>query len=337
MTSKAQSFADLEFTRAIYQVSGQTDLPTWNLVGQFSDISWPEYSWIRSHEPELVFQRIKQLVTSFSTWQHRAKTGRPATAHRVVIAHLLVRQYLGASFDFTESLMRVLAPYFGFEQMPDGSTISRWNRNKTFRKTLRRFFAHVLNDFTGKQLTIAVDSTGFGRKRRAWRDTPYGARGTKDWRKMHFAMDTSSGLILGYVTSPSKDHDSKHYIPVLDAIHPQFSVERSLADGAYSGTANLIGADQRNIKPIHTVRKDAIWKKKPTTRYQKLVRFARTFPNRFAELMGPRAYVETTVSMLKNRDGGRIRCRHPIAIENEIAAKSILHNVRMTIRPDTLR
>ncbi len=333
MTEMAPRFADAAFSQALYQVVGQTDIKTWDLVGNLGELQWPDYDWLRSHEPELVLLRIKQLVGTFPTWQHRAMTGRPPFDFAIILLAVLVRGFMRTTFAETESYLRVLAPYFELGKVPDKNTISRWNRDRRFRRTLRRFLAFILSEFSGKDLTIALDSTGFSPSMRSWRMTPYDERCRRRNRKTHLSMDTASGLVLSSVVTRSNLHDSGAYAAVIDAIPDWFGVRRTLADGAYSGTTNLDAADARGISPIHTVRKDAVWKRTPSTRFQRLVRFARTFPNRFAELIGPRALVETTMSSIKMRTGGRLRCRHPIAIENEIQVKIIVHDIRRTIKP----
>jgi hypothetical protein len=337
MKSKIPSFADTGFSQALYQFVGQSDLPTWNLVGSFGELTWPEYDWLRSHEPELVFARIKQLVMEFPTWQRYAGTGRRPYQEQVILAGILMRGYMRTTFDETESYLRLLGPYLGFNKTPDSKTLSRWNRSRRFRNVLRRFFEYILRPFASKDCTIAVDSTGFSALRQSWRRTPYSHRANGPWVKSHFAVDIKTGLVLSTVTTKSNLHDSQAYADVIDKIPPYFGITRSLADGAYSGNPVLMVAMDRGISPIHTVRSDAKWLLSPDNPFQKLTRFARTFPNRFAELIGPRAFAETTVASVKTRSADRIRCRHPIAKDNEIDANYILQNIRRTIKPSTLQ
>lgn len=337
MTDKIPSFADARFSQALYQFVGQSDLPTWDLVGAFGELSWPEYDWLRSHEPELVFARIKQLVMEFPTWQRFAATGRRPYEEQVILAGILMRGYMRTTFDETESYLRMIGPYFGFHKTPDSKTLSRWNRSRRFRHVLRRFFEFILRPFATKECTIAVDSTGFSALRQSWRRTPYAHRANGPWIKSHFAIDIETGLVLSNVITKSNVHDSQAYVDVVDAIPPYFGVVRSLADGAYSGNPVLLAAQERGISPIHTVRSDAKWLRSPSNSFQKLTRFARTFPSRFAELIGPRAFIETTVGSEKTRSSDRLRCRHEIAKENEIDVIHILHNVRRTIKPEWLQ
>lgn len=337
MKDKIPSFADARFSQALYQFVGQSDLPTWSLVGAFGELSWPEYDWLRSHEPELVFARIKQLVTEFPTWQRYARTGRRPYEEQVILAGILMRGYMRTTFDETESYLRLLAPYLGFTKTPDSKTLSRWNRSRRFRQVLQRFFEYLLRPFAAKNCTIAVDSTGFSALRQSWRRTPYSHRANGPWTKAHFSVDIDTGLVLSNVTTASNVHDSQAYTDVVDSIPPYFEVARSLADGAYSGNPVLMAAQERNISPIHAVRSDAKWIRSPTNPFQKLTRFAQTFPNRFAELIGPRAFVETTVGSIKTRSSDRLRCRDPIAKENEINVSFMLQNIRRTIMPTELQ
>ncbi|HOE53188.1 MAG TPA: hypothetical protein PKO24_06115 [Methanomassiliicoccales archaeon] len=67
--------------------------------------------------------------------------------------------------------------------------------------------------------------------------------------------------------------------------------------------------------------------------YNKLVFFAKRFPQRFAALTAKRDHAETVFSMIGNLFGHRVRCRKGDARKNEVRCKLImfdLHQLAMT-------
>ena len=104
-----QSFAEGRIPSEAFHFSGQSALDTWTLKDLFASQGWSLYEAYLAHEPELCFQRIRQLVDEFPTWQHRAKTGRPPVDHKTLLVGLLIRQFLRAPFRMTESYLRIFA------------------------------------------------------------------------------------------------------------------------------------------------------------------------------------------------------------------------------------
>lgn len=320
-----------QFPPEAFHFSGQSGLDAWTLHDMFERFGWSTYDRFLSHEPELCLQRMRDLVDAFPTYQRAAPTGRPAYDERIHLLSALLRQFFDVSFRGVESLLRLLADFFGLERTPDANTLSRMNRTRRFTKLLRRFHAWLLDQLPSRKAVIAVDATGFSNKKRPWSETDFGLRAHEDWLKVHAAVEVPTLLIVSSVITRGNVHDSRAYEDVLMNLHPSVKPIRSLADAAYAGEANLETAKAYGATPLHRFRKDARHRARPETHLQKLVNFATHWPHRFHGLVARRSLVETAFYSEKRLTGHQLRCRDSIARRNEILAKHATHNARILI------
>lgn len=319
-----------------FHFSGQSSMDAWTLKDLIDEMGSSRYDRWRSREIHLTFQRIRELADDFPTWQHRAETGRPATEERTLIIASMLRQFLRATFDSLEGYLHVFADFFRIQAVPDSKTMSAKNRSPRFAHLLRRFHEYVLLTLPARKGIVATDATGYSNLKDAWRTTPYPLRATQGWIKSHCAVQVPQLLYLSSVKTKGGKHESQKFEDVWAGFPENFQPERSLADGAYSGEHCLTIAKEHGATPLHGIRKDAKHTALPETNYQKLVNFAKHWPNRFAELTGLRSLVETTFDMTKGKFGHQLRCRHPIARDNEIQAKETAHNIRVITMRDYL-
>ncbi|MCA1820055.1 MAG: transposase [Halobacteriales archaeon] len=243
----------------------------------------------------------------------------------------MLRQFFDASFRGVESFLRLLADFFHLARTPDANTLSRVNRTQRFTILLRRFQTWVLDQVPIRNSVVAVDATGYGNQKAPWSETDYGFRATKPWLKVHAAVEIPTLLYVSTVITRGSVHDSQMFRTVLDNLHDHVRPMRTLADAAYAGDACLRAAQEHGATPLHRFRKDARHFAVPTTPLQKMVNFAKHWPNRFAALTGQRALVETAFHCTKQRFGHQLRCRHPTARLNEILAKQVAHNARILL------
>ena len=328
----AQRFARPAFLREVFEFSGQSSLETWSIRDVLRVQGWSGYDAYLSHEPELCFQRIRQLVDEFPTWQHQPWTGRRQTDERVVLVGLLVRQFLRASFRQTESMLRLLKEFFRLAKAPDHNTLSLHNRSLRLARVWRRFHRFVLERLPERKVVISTDSTGFSTRKRIWSQNDYGLRATQSgWMKTTAAVEVPQLLYLNSAPSDADVHDSNMVGPAWSEFPDNVRPIRSLADGAFANQPCLEVAQAHGATPLHDPRKNARHRKYPGTSFEKLVNFATHWPNRFRHLVRLRKLVETTFHVTKQRFGDRLWCRSKIGRENEIQARQTAHYVRVII------
>ena len=320
----------------VFHFSGQSSMDAWTLKDVLAKHGWSKYdSWL-SQEPVLFFQRVRDLVNAFPTWQRVANTGRPPTDERTVLVAVLVRQAFDATFRELESLLRLLADFLRIEKIPDANTLSEWNRSPRFSTVLSRFHAFILAQLPKRDAVIATDATGYSAKKRSWFETDYGLRATEPWIKSHCAVEVPQLLYLSSVQTSGRVHESQKFLDVWIDLPENVRPTRSLADTAYAGEECLEAARAFGATPLHDIRADAKHTRRPKSLYEKLVNFRIQWPNRFESLTADRSLIEATFSMTKNRFGDRIRCRTKTGKVNEVQAKQLAHNIRVTAMRDFL-
>jgi transposase len=320
----------------IFRFSGQSKLETWSLKEYFQTHGWSGYDRWLSHEPVLCFQRIRELVEAFPTWQRRAQTGRPAIDERTHLVAALVRQFLDATYRELEAYLKILQDFFGISHPPDANTLSEKNRSRRFLKLFHRFHQWILSKLPRRRSIIATDATGYSNEKKPWSRTGYGLRATQNWIKVHAAVEIPSLLYLSTINTQGGVHESRVFHEVWANLPANVQPIRSLADAAYSGGPCLETARAHGATPLHTLRKDASPTRQGEGPYSRLVQWAHQFPNRYQQLTGKRSLVETAFQATKQKLGDRLRCRHPIARANEVQAKQTAHNIRMILMREQL-
>ncbi|MCG7845270.1 MAG: transposase, partial [Methanomassiliicoccales archaeon] len=165
-----------------------------------------------------------------------------------------------------------------------------------------------------------------GRKR-GWRETPYAFRPRENWVKTHAAIEVDSFLILSYELTASNVHESQVFSDIWMKLPENVAPIRSLADSAYHGEACLAAARLQGATPLHGIKKNAKGLMEHRVNYNKLVFFARQFPQRFAALTAKRNHAETVFSMIGNLFDYRTRCRNSDSRKNEVRCKLIMFNI----------
>src|SRR6478609_6579442 len=204
--------------------------------------NWPEYDRALQQRGSLT---VWVTPEALAAW-HPPKTGRrgrSCTYSDIAIetGHLL-RLAFGRPWRQTEGLLRSLASLLGLDiGVPDHTTFSRRSPGLTLASALARAQAsgpvHVVIDATGLKVYGAGE----------WLVEQHGARGKRTWRKLHLAIDPSTGEILASELTSNEEGDASQVGPLLEQIPgPLASVT---ADGAYDGEPVYRAVAERQPAP----------------------------------------------------------------------------------------
>src|SRR4051795_1340963 len=204
--------------------------------------NWPEYDRALQHRGSLT---VWVTPEALAAW-HPPETGRPGrscTYSDIAIetGHLL-RLAFGRPWRQTEGLLRSLATLLGLDiGVPDHTTFSRRRPGLALATALaqaqRTEPVHVVIDATG----LKVYGTG------EWLVAKHGRRGGRTWRKLHLAVDPSTGEILASGLTTTEEGDAALVGPLLEQITgPIVSV---IADGAYDGEPIYRAVAERQPDP----------------------------------------------------------------------------------------
>jgi len=168
----------------------------------------------------------------------------------------------------------------------------------------------------GKPLHIVVDSTGlkvYGEGE--WKVRQHGYTKRRTWRKLHLAVDESSGQIEAVVVTTNGTDDGDVLGDLLDQVGEQ--IKQVSADGLYDKRKCYKVIGKRNVVAAIPPRKGArIWQhgnrgKGPLARDENLRRIRGVGRNRWKQEVGyhRRSLAETTFYRIKTIFGDRLSAR----------------------------
>ena len=204
--------------------------------------NWPEYDRALQQRGSLT---VWVTPEALAAW-HPPKTsrrGRSRTYSDIAIetGHLL-RLAFGRPWRQTEGLLRSLATLLGLDTgVLDHTTFSRRSPGLSLASSLaearRSGTVHVVIDATGLKVYGAGE----------WLTEKHGERGRRTWRKLHLAVDPTSGEILASELTTTEEGDAALVGPLLDQITG--AIASVTADGAYDGEPVYRAVAERQPDP----------------------------------------------------------------------------------------
>ena len=204
--------------------------------------NWPEYDRALQQRGNLTVWVTPEALAAWHP-PRTGQRGRPRDYSDVAIetGHLL-RLAFGRPWRQTEGLLRSLTALLGVGVgVPDHTTFSRRSPGLGLATALARAQAsgpvHVVIDATG----LKVHGAG------EWLVEKHGERGKRSWRKLHLAVDPSTGEILASELTSNDEGDASQVSPLLDQIPDLLA--SVIADGAYDGEPVYRAVAERQSDP----------------------------------------------------------------------------------------
>ncbi len=204
--------------------------------------NWPEYDKALQQRGSLTVWVTPEALAAWHP-PHTGQRGRPRDYADLAIetGHLL-RLAFGQPWRQTEGLLRSLVTLLGLDVgVPDHTTFSRRSPGLVLAASLAQAQpsgpVHVVIDATGLKVYGAGE----------WLVERHGERGARTWRKLHLAVDPSTGEILASELTSNEDGDASQAGALLGQIPgPLASVT---ADGAYDGEPIYQAVAERQPDP----------------------------------------------------------------------------------------
>ena len=204
--------------------------------------NWPAYDGALQQRGSLT---VWVTLEALAAWQppRTGLCGRPRDYSDVAIetGHLL-RLAFGRPWRQAEGLLRSIIALLGIDVgVPDHTTFSRRSPRLALAASLAQAPAsgpvHVVIDTTGPKVYGAGEKLV----------EKHGERGTRTWRKLHLAVEPSTGEILVSELTTNEEGDASQVGPLLGQIPgPIASVT---ADGAYDGEPVYRAVAERQPDP----------------------------------------------------------------------------------------
>jgi hypothetical protein len=217
---------------------------------QYRVRNWSEYNLALKQRGSLTFWVSEEAIEQWLNTKPSETLGAPKTYSDTAIMSVLTvknlfrlagRQATGLIASLFE-LMQVELP------VPDHSTVSRRMGKLSITLPIhdREQARHVVIDSTG----IKVYGEG------EWKVRQHGVSKRRTWRKLHLAVDETTGEILASVVSTNDWGDCEILPDLLGQI--EGDIEQVSADGAYDTSDCYDTITERGAKPVIPPRKNAV-------------------------------------------------------------------------------
>ena len=301
--------------------------------------NWPAYEAGLRWRGDVTFWLDEAAVAGWQAPRRTTPGGQPRYSDLAIelvltlrlVFHLALRQ----AEAFTCSVLRLL----GLElAVPDQTTLSRRGRGFAGRRRpagRHEGPVHLVLDSTGLQL--------FGQGE--WDAARHG-RTRRQWRKLHIAVDASSGEIAAHVLTDGHADDAAQAPALLG--QAEGSIASVTADGAYDGEPVYRACTARQPQPPPEVvippRASAVLssadpdRQTPRDRHIRLMAEKGRMGWQRATGYGRRNHVETAMGRYKHFIGPKLRARSLPAQQGEAAiAVAALNRMIQAAKPISVR
>jgi transposase len=301
--------------------------------------NWPAYEAGLRRRGDLTLWLDEVTLAGWSAPKRVTPGGQPLYSDLAIelvltlrlVFHLALRQAEG----FTRSVFRLL----GLElSVPDHTTLSR--RGRSFAGRHPRVIPS-----TGP-IHLVLDSTGlelFGQGE--WNAEKHG-RARRTWRKLHLAVDATTGEIAAHVLTEGHADDAAQVPALLGQVEGQITTVT--ADGAYDGEPTYAAAAAGQLDPMPDViippRSSAVMStedpdaQSPRDRHIQAIALHGRIGWQKATGYGRRNLVETTIGRYKHLIGPKLRARSLQGQQGEAAiAVATLNKMIRVAKPMTVR
>lgn len=290
----------------------------------YSQPSWKLYNRAKTSEKHVFQELLADLCRSLPTPR---KLGRPRVPVADMIFAVGFKVYTGLpEREFMPDLEAANAAGH-ISHVPHFNMISRCFAEEQTTEILLDLITSASLPLKAVETSFAADSTGFGTSRfLRWRKRQHGfKKDYHDWVKAHMMCGVKTAIITAVEITPAYKNDSPYLPVLLDKTMENFQVREVMADKGYSSVGNLEVVEEAGAKPYIAFKKNAVPDKGGT--WARLLHYFRYRREDFLKHYHQRSLAEAAFSMIKRKFGDAVRSRDQRAMENEVLAKILCHNV----------
>lgn len=287
---------------------------------------WPRYNLAATNEKPMVLSLLSNLCSLLPEPEH--VNGRPPLTPATLAfasVHKVYEQCSARRFDadiqdaFDKGLIL---------QKPAFNSVLKGMRNPAMTPVLSDLVSLSALPLRSIEREFAVDSTGFGARRlRTWYSKKHGKEmSTRDWRKLHASVGTSTHVITAAEVTDPTANDAPYLPELVKRTAKGFIVNEVSADKGYSSKANTAEIEELGATPFIPFKSNTVVPDPGTAWARMWGRF--TYQrDEFMDRYHRRSNVESTFGMIKARFGDQLFSTSPEGQTNEVYAKCIAHNL----------
>lgn len=270
--------------------------------------NWKEYNTALVRRGSLTIWVDEGAIKRWLNHKRTGKRGCPRTYTETAIGCMLTLKALySLALRSTQGLMETIVKLLGVElPVPDYTTLCR---------RMRGLEVILPRKSKNEPIHIVVDSTGlkvYGEGEWKVRQSGYTKR--RRWRKLHLAVDESSGQIEAVVVTPNSISDGEVFGELVEQVESE--IKQISADGAYDTTDCYKEIDSATVVAIPPREGARIWqhsnsRKEPLARDENLRRIRKVGKKRWKREVGyyRRSLAENAIYRVKAIFGDRLSAR----------------------------
>lgn len=293
---------------------------------------WHSYNLSQTSEKLMAMSILNELC-QYVGLKEEVRRGRPRLNVREMIYSMGLLIYNGKSSRRTISELYISKEKGYISQIPHFNTILNYFNNKELKQKLIQLITLASLPLKSVEQDFAVDSTGFTTSvfGRWFEQRTRQRENHRLWRKAHVMSGVKTNIITSIIVAQGTTADTVMFPELVDQTSKNFELREVSADLAYSSRKNLEAVSQKGGIAFIPFKKNATGKSKGTMLWRTMFKY---FQENYDEYMlhyHKRSNVETVFSMIKRKFGNHLRCKNPVAQDNEILCKVLCHNIVVLI------
>jgi transposase len=290
--------------------------------------NWPAYNAAQCSE-KATFQLLLNELCKAIPESTETKVGRPRMPARDGIFCACFKVYsMLSGRRFTSDLCDAQAKgYIG--RVPHFNPVLRVFEREETTDILRALVEHSAAPLAAIESNFAVDSSGFsGCRFDRWYATKWKNaedRKGRVWVKAHAMIGCTTNIVTAVEVLHKDSNDGTMLQPLMQATAERFTIGDLSADKAYLTVANLQAVSDIGANAFIPFKTNSV----PSTPgvWNTAFHYFNLHREAFMERYHQRSNVESTFSMIKRKFGDSVKAKNHLAMQNEVLAKFVCHNL----------
>lgn len=294
--------------------------------------NWEAYNKAQTQE-KILFMNLLYDLFSLIPKQKYKGTGRPPADIGEMIFSICLKIYLHFSIRRTGSDVYIAKQLGYINHVPHFNTILKYLKKPVLEHVLKELI--VLSALPLKQFeeNFTVDSSGFSTSMFArWFNVRTGLTEKRLFKKAHIFSGVKTNVITSIEVTDGYVHDSTMFPMLLNNTAKHFEMKEVSADMGYLSRKNLRLVSECGAVPYIPFRKGATGKARGCAIWKAMYNYFKEHKEEFMKHYHLRSNAESVFSMIKRKQGGRLRTRDNVAQKNEILCKALVHNICVLIQ-----
>lgn len=300
--------------------------------------NWRTYNAAQVNEKDQFLKLLHSLCAVVEKTVPSQTFGRPRIPFHDILFSICFKVYSTVSARRFMCDLRDAQTKGYISKTPHFNSIYNYLESPGMTEALTEMLIQSSLPLASVETDFAADSSGFSTSKHVrWFDYKYGEKKKQEWVKAHIMCGVKTNIITAAEISTRKTADNKKFPDLIKTTGMNFDIAEVSADKAYGSFENYNITEEYGALPFIAFRKSHTGKGRSNdgrtsplwTKMYHYFQFNREdYLNRYHK----RSNVESTFAMIKNKFGSFIRSKGHIAMENEVLAKIVCHNICVLIQ-----